>query len=103
MNTKTARVEYRDRILYILNREIHRENAPAVVYTDGSMHWYKNDKRHRENGPAIIRNDGAMFWYKNGKLHREDGPARIFPDGEVDWFINGKEVIPTDENEISHF
>jgi hypothetical protein len=52
---------------------------------------YKNDKGelHREDGPAIIWTDGSQFWYINGQLHREDGPAVIYADGMQFWFLDG--------------
>jgi hypothetical protein len=47
------------------------------------------DILHREDGPAIEWSDGSKEWYINGKLHREDGPAATFPEGNVMWFLNG--------------
>jgi len=43
---------------YNENRELHREDGPAIEWADGSEEWYLNDKRHREDGPAIIRAGG---------------------------------------------
>ena len=55
--------------------------------------WYKDAKctiRHRENGPAIEYSNGDRVWYQNGLLHRIDGPAVEWARGNKDWFINGK-------------
>ena len=43
---------------------------------DGSTE-YKNEQGlfHREDGPAIEYTDGAKEWRQYGKLHRLDGPA----------------------------
>ena len=30
---------------------------------DGSRYWYRNSKCHREDGPAIEYSDGSRFWY----------------------------------------
>jgi hypothetical protein len=54
----------------------------------GTQRWYKNGRRHREDGPAVIYTDGTQFWYKEGILHREDGPAIIYSDGSKKWYIN---------------
>ena len=68
----------------------HREDGPAVEYTDGDKHWYINGKRHREDGPAIEFIDGAKFWYVDGKKHREDGPAGEYANGLKNYWYNDK-------------
>jgi hypothetical protein len=45
---------------------------------------------HREDGPAIEFSDGTKYWYIKGQFHREDGPAREFPDGSKFWYLNGE-------------
>jgi len=35
--------------------------------------YYFNGRYHREDGPAIEWTDGAKYWYLNGKYHCEDG------------------------------
>ena len=37
--------------------------------------WRINGKFHREDGPAIEWSNGDKEWYLNGRRHREDGPA----------------------------
>jgi hypothetical protein len=71
------------------NNEFHRDDGPAVVYTNGEQYWYKHGVIHREGGPAIIKSDGTEEWICNGRLHREGGPAAIYPDGRRSWFLNG--------------
>jgi hypothetical protein len=44
----------------------HREDGPAVEWTDGTKEWYRNDILHREDGPAIEYTDGKTSWYKHG-------------------------------------
>ena len=68
--------------------QIHRENGPAVVYTDGWTAWYINGTLHRENGPAIESKHGERY-YNNGKLHRLDGGAIVHEDGRKEYFVNG--------------
>lgn len=50
----------------------HRNDGPAVIYPDGTQHWYRNGQFHRDDGPAITYQDGAQFWYLNGKRFGED-------------------------------
>lgn len=47
---------------------------------------------HREDGPALIKTNGDQFWWLNGKLHRTDGPAAIWADGARAWWLNGKHL-----------
>ena len=70
------------------NGGFHREDGPAIIWSDGTKEWYFNDKRHRVDGPAMILSYGYKQWWINGKLHREDGPAYIRPDGYKAWYIN---------------
>lgn len=51
-----------------LREQRHSYNGkPAVVYNNGSAHWYKDNSLHREIGPAVIRMDGMTCWYYDGK------------------------------------
>ena len=77
---------------YYKNKEMtifHREDGPALEYTDGTKAWYLNGKLHREDGPALDHTSGSKFWYLNGKLHREDGAAIEYADGGKAWWLNG--------------
>ena len=74
---------------------LHREDGPAMIFSDGSQYWYKNGYLHREDGPAEIYPDGTQEWYINGERHREDGPAVISTNGRQYWYINGYHI--TDE------
>lgn len=48
-----------------LDKQLHREDGPAVEWPDGSKEWYWNGQRHREDGPAIEWGDGSKMWYLN--------------------------------------
>ena len=37
------------------------------VNSNGTKRWYLNGKLHREDGPAIEWSDGTKEWYLNGK------------------------------------
>jgi len=75
---------------WYLNGKLYREDNRAFELADASKHWYLNGKLHREDGPAIECADGSKYWYLNGKRHREDGPAFEWSDGSKSWYLNGK-------------
>lgn len=71
---------------------LHREDGPAVEFTNGDKQWWIKGKLHREDGPAIEGGNGDKYWYRNDKLHRTDGPA-IEPNSPHRlplWYLNDK-------------
>ena len=70
----------------------HRENGPAIEYSNGDRVWYQNGQLHRIDGPAIEGMSRHKEWWQNGQLHRTDGPAVVFEDGDNYWYINGKRM-----------
>lgn len=69
--------------------EYHREDGPAVEFTNGTKMWYIRGELHRTDGPAKIFKDGTKQWFFAGRLHREDGPASEGRLGNKEWFLNG--------------
>ena len=63
---------YKNRTEWWLNGRIHREDGPAIEYSNGGKYWYLNGKRHREDGPAVELYDGIKFWYLNGGKYTEE-------------------------------
>lgn len=90
MKTYIVEVEENGNKFWYLNGKLHREDGPAIEYTDGNKFWYLNGKLHREDGPAIEYLTGTLAWYLNGNLHREDGPAIEYSYGDREWYLNGK-------------
>ena len=81
------------RILYRDERgRLHRENAPAVIWPDGTKMWFQFGKLHRVDGPAIEWAHGGREWRLNGKWHREKGPAFEWPDGRKSYWLNDKHI-----------
>ena len=80
-----------ERVIWRLNGLWHREDGPAVTYSDGTQEWWLNDQIHREDGPAVVSSDGRQEWFLNNQRHREDGPAIIWADGRQVWYLNGKQ------------
>ena len=93
INEYGTKCHYSDRNMKIL----HREDGPAIEYTNGDKTWFINGKCHREDGPAIEYTNGDKTWYLNGKYHREDGPAIESADGYKEWWINDKQLTPEEE------
>lgn len=90
-NDRTFRISARNKHKYWYKGDkLHREDGPAIKYSNGGEAWYLDGLRHREDGPALIEYDGQKEWFKNGIQHREDGPAIEYVDGTVDWYLNGK-------------
>jgi hypothetical protein len=59
-----------------------------VIDADGTKRWFNsNGDKHRDNGPAVEYTDGDRWWYLNGKCHREDGPAIDWGDGTKTWYL----------------
>ena len=88
---------------YDHEKNLHRENGPAVIFkpghhsirkpspgTKGTRYWFKHGKRHREDGPAREFENGLKEWWLDGEPHRLDGPAIVYSSDWGDWFINGR-------------
>lgn len=57
----------------------------------GQTHaWFLYGQLHRKNAPAIIWKDGSEDWFFCGKPHREDGPAIETMDGFKEWSLHGE-------------
>lgn len=74
---------------WYLDGKLHRVNAPAVKFSEGTKAWYQHGRLHRLDGPAIAYSDGGYEWYKDGIYHRTDGPAVYYPGGATLWFVDG--------------
>jgi hypothetical protein len=77
---------------WYLNDKLHREYGPAIEDADGSKEWFLNDKRHRVDGPAVECANGTKSWWLNGQRHRVDGPAVEYANGTKEWYLNDKKI-----------
>jgi hypothetical protein len=71
MESKLTIDEYGTKKWNLPNGFLHREDRPAIEYSNGDKSWYLNNKRHRENGPAIEWVCGDKWWYLNGIEYTE--------------------------------
>ena len=86
---------------------LHRQGGPAYIgrNTNGTLtveRWFFLGRLHREDGPAVKFSDGSQYCYFNGKSHRDHGPACMSADGRYKWFRHGKLYTPT-AHEIMNF
>lgn len=57
----------------------------------GGRYWFiEGGRNHRDDGPAIIYSNGTRHWYFYGAKHRLDGPASHYADGTKHYFIQDK-------------
>ena len=68
------------------------------VDSNKTTSWYLNGQLHREDGPAIEWTDGSKFWFINGQRHREDGPAVVRPNRPNSWYLNGEQLTESEFN-----
>jgi hypothetical protein len=83
---------------YNLEGKRHREDGPAIEYSNGDKWYYINGQLHREDGPAIEWAGGNKWYYINGKSHREDGPAVEYVNGDKHYYINDKKLTEEEFN-----
>lgn len=57
----------------IVQTEVERARNKEI---DSTCHYVKG-KLHKIDAPARIYDDGSEVWYEKGKLHRVTGPAYI--------------------------
>jgi len=80
INEYGTKRHYSDRNMEIL----HREDGPAIEYTNGRKAWFINGEYHREDGPAIEDADGYKEWFINDeRLTEKEFNARMNPTTEL--------------------
>lgn len=71
-------------------------NEYLIITTEGHKMYYKDADcsiLHREDGPAIEFTQGHKSWYQDNLRHRVDGPA-IEWGNETSYWLNGVEQEP---------
>lgn len=52
---------------------LHRDDGPAAIHNScdrGELNtWYRHGKIHREDGPAIVWGNGNVEWWLQNKKH----------------------------------
>lgn len=89
--------------MWYKNGSLHREDGPAVEYSDGPKYWYLyniefseskykteiSKKTNMKNGWTTDAY-GTKIHYVNDQLHCDDGPAVVYEDGCRKWVKYGK-------------
>ena len=52
----------------------HREDGPAEVWDDGSLVWCRHGDFHFAHGPSVLYADGTVRWYEDDKYLRGRDP-----------------------------
>ena len=60
----------------------------AIYYYYSTKHGYIF---HREDGPAVEYTNGDESWMINNNYHRVDGPAKI-RSGKYEWYLDGENM-----------
>ena len=84
-NLENWRAEVNSENFLIFSHEEFRIKA----WKSTRVEWWTNKNLHREDGPAVTTRSNTQRWYYHGCLHREDGPAIILPGGKNEWWIHG--------------
>lgn len=77
-----------------IGRPPHDFTGIVYAYIGSKLYfkgWVKSGNYHRDDGPAVEYSNGDRTWFQNGSVHREDGPAITRSNAEVYWFLNGSE------------
>ena len=48
----------------------HREDGPASVWPNGGQFWHRHGDFHFAHGPAVLYDDGTLEWYEDNKWLR---------------------------------
>ena len=70
----------------------------------GNIRYYNEQKQlHREDGPAVEYANGDKYWYLNNLCHRIDGPAVDWVNGEKYYYLISKKSSYEDWLAIKDF
>ena len=94
-NQPVCEIDENGDVFWTLNGQDHRDDGPAIEFSNGSKQWWVHGKLHRLDGPAIESISGLKQWYVEGKLHRLDGPAVWDEEDDYkEYWLHGEEVNP---------
>jgi hypothetical protein len=88
--------------IWMLNREHHRVDGPAIEWADGDKEWWLNGKRHCKDGPAIEYADGRNQWWLNGKNYTEENWKKELGKEHTKEIKPMEEIKTIKENEVTY-
>lgn len=74
-----------------------------ITHDDGTKKYYQGINLHRKDAPAAYYSDGSKGWFIHGVCHREDGAAYEGNGTNTDdgYYINGKLITVEEFNDPS--
>ena len=77
-------------------------SSTKYYYKDGTTSTTLDVSKplHREDGPAIEYTDGTRNWIVDNKLHRIDGPAIVYANGDKQWFVDNNHYLQEGFNKL---
>jgi hypothetical protein len=66
----------------------------GIKITCKYIKWTRDGIAHRNDGPAMTFSDGGEYWCQHGKFHRDGGPAVTYSDGRQFWYWRGESIRP---------
>ena len=77
-----------------------KEQPQCRIGADGDKYWSLNGKWHREDGPAVEWSDGSKSWYLHGKeAHPETLVDLQLSRGTFCYYNEETDTLHFDENE----
>ena len=75
------------------------------IFPSAMQCWYieGTEIKHREEGPAVIYSNGDKAWYQHGKFHRENGPAIEFGNFHFEWWYQGKRILVDTQEDFERY
>lgn len=102
-------IDYGPQQIWWEGRVRHREDGPAVTFTEGGEQWWQKGQLHRDGGPAVVYRCGYEEWRVRGQLHCLTGPALVHRCGcwhnvgrcvkinplasSIEWWVHGRQLI----------
>jgi len=59
--------------------EEERKKPYCIKHSNGNVNWRVNDLFHREDGPAMTWSDGSICWCLNDKSYTFEGWLKLTP------------------------
>jgi len=80
---KNGRVELTEHQWLYVDRDseddLHREDGPALEFSNGTNYWYQDGEAHRIDGPAV-ESKGDMYWYIEGEVYLKEGYDKLIQE-----------------------
>ncbi len=70
-------------------RDIPDNFTGVINFWNNNYYWFVNGRKHREDGPAVIYSDGHKFWYLNDYSYsQEQWFEQLTPEQQISFLWN---------------